>query len=113
VWFLASDRVKLLAYRILDPVKDKGVVSADTTAAKATPTAKKGSPVHLPPETASTAKVAPFHTDTDPADPVYHDNSDCPYGQEIKRQGNDSPGTNGRRRCDWCSRHDRSGSSAR
>ena len=24
--------------------------------------------------------VSPFHTDTDPRDPVYHDNSDCPYG---------------------------------
>jgi len=36
---------------------------------------------------------------------VYHDNSDCPYGQEIKRNDNDKPGKNGRRRCDWCSQH--------
>jgi H+-transporting ATPase len=49
--------------------------------------------------------VAPFHTDSDEDNPVYHDNSDCPYGQEIKRNDNDKPGKNGRRRCDWCSQH--------
>jgi H+-transporting ATPase len=106
VWFLISDRVKLLAYRILDPVKDNGAVSADTA------TTKDGSPADLPPELAFPAKVAPFYTDTDPEEPVYHDNSDCPYGQEIKRHGNDSPGTDGRRRCDWCAQHDRSSSPA-
>jgi hypothetical protein len=36
---------------------------------------------------------------------VYHDSSDCPYGQEIRRDGNDEPGTDGRRQCDWCARH--------
>jgi hypothetical protein len=51
------------------------------------------------------AKVAPFHTDTDPEDPVYHDDSACPYGQEIKRNGNAKPGPAGRRRCDWCASH--------
>ena len=54
---------------------------------------------------ATAATVAPFHTDTDPEDPVYHDRSDCPYGQEITRNGNDKPGTDGRRRCDWCTQH--------
>jgi H+-transporting ATPase len=49
--------------------------------------------------------VNPFHTDTDPEDPVYHDQSECPYGQEIKRNGNNKPGTAGRRRCDWCARN--------
>ena len=100
-WFLVSDRVKLLAYRILDPVRDEGALSAET------PRPKDGAPAGLPPKVASRAKVAPFHTDTDPEDPVYHDNSDCPYGQEIKRNGNDKPGTGGRRRCDWCTEHDR------
>ncbi|HVA05830.1 MAG TPA: hypothetical protein VNG12_03715 [Acidimicrobiales bacterium] len=47
--------------------------------------------------------VAAFHTDTDPEDPVYHDQAECPYGKEIKRNGNDHLGTDGRRRCDWCS----------
>jgi H+-transporting ATPase len=98
-WFLVSDRVKLLAYRILDPVRDEGALSAET------PRPKDGSPADLPPEAAARTKVATFHTDTDPEDPVYHDNRDCPYGQEIKRNGNDKPGTGGRRRCDWCSQH--------
>ena len=75
-WFLVTDRVKLLAYRILDPVDNKAA-----------------------------GIVAPFHTDTDPEDLVYHDRSDCPYGREITRNGNDKPGTDGRRRCDWCTRH--------
>jgi len=38
------------------------------------------------------AAVAPFHTDTDPEDPVYHDNDDCPYGQAIKQNANDKSG---------------------
>jgi len=46
--------------------------------------------------------VPAFHTDTDLEDPVYHDEAECPYGQEIKRNGNDHLGTDGRRRCDWC-----------
>jgi|GEM_PF-2190221 H+-transporting ATPase len=40
--------------------------------------------------------VPPFHTDTDPEDPVYHDNCDCPYGREIMRSGNSRPGKDGR-----------------
>ncbi len=79
-WFLVTDRVKLLAYRILDPVDDKGASA----------------------ETPTTRVVSRFHTDTYPDDPVYHDSTDCPNGQEIKRNGNDKPGTDGRRRCDWC-----------
>jgi H+-transporting ATPase len=54
------------------------------------------------PETKTKTTVAPFHTDTDPGDPVYHDNSDCRYGQQIKANNNDKPGTDDRRRCDWC-----------
>ena len=45
------------------------------------------------------------HTDTDLDHPVYHDRSYCPNGREITRNGNDKPGTDGRRRCDWCSQH--------
>jgi H+-transporting ATPase len=95
-WFLVTDRVKLLAYRILDPVKAEGVVSADTR------TREYRSPADLPEKGAPSLRVAPFHTDGDEDNPVYHDNSDCPYGQEIKRNDNDKPGKNGRRRCDWC-----------
>ena len=76
VWFLVNDRVKLLAYRILDP-----------------------------PKPANAATGAAFHTDTDPGDLVYHDNSQCPSGQKIIAHGNDHPGTDDRRRCDWCAAH--------
>jgi len=78
IWALLSDRVKLLAYKILDP-----------------------------PPVAAGASVAAFHTDTDPEDPVYHDNSQCPYGQEIRANGNAHPGTDNRRRCAWCTDHQR------
>jgi hypothetical protein len=51
-------------------------------------------------------KVAAFHTDSDDYRPedklVYHDQSECGYGKEIKRNGNDVAGTAGRRRCDRC-----------
>lgn len=33
---------------------------------------------------------------------VYHDESECQYGKEIKADGNDIPGTDGRPRCDKC-----------
>jgi H+-transporting ATPase len=94
-WFLVTDRVKLLAYRILDPVSTVAAVPTGTP---------RVSPEHLN-EKPSETKVAPFYTDTDPGEPVYHDNRDCPYGQEIKRNGNDKAGTDGRRRCDWCTQH--------
>jgi H+-transporting ATPase len=95
VWFLITDRVKLLGYRILDPMKRKDSVPAGATTTK--PSASAG---HARP--AATSKVAPFHTDTDPADLVYHDNSARPYGREITSNGNDEPGTDDRRRCEWC-----------
>lgn len=56
---------------------------------------------------AATARVAAFHTDTNPGDAVYHDDDDdCPYGNEIKSDHNDHPGAGHRRRCDWCAQHD-------
>ncbi|MGD0255932.1 MAG: plasma-membrane proton-efflux P-type ATPase [Acidimicrobiales bacterium] len=94
-WFLVTDRVKLLAYRILDPVRT--VAAVPTGVPRVAP--------DQPNQNASTAKVAPFYTETDPEEPVYHDNRDCPYGQEIKRNGNDQAGTDGRRRCDWCTQN--------
>ena len=99
IWFLLTDRVKLLAYRILDPVTTSAAARAGTPAAAISP------PADPPVEAAPAATAGPFHTGTDPGDPVYHDSSGCPYGQEIKRGGNDTPGTDGRRRCDWCARH--------
>ncbi len=85
VWALASDRIKLFAYRILDPANQTAEDAAG----------------------AATMNSAAFYTDTDPRDPVFHDNTDCPYGVEIKNHHNDRPGTDHRRRCDWCTEHDR------
>jgi hypothetical protein len=50
---------------------------------------------------AAKAKVAPFHAGSGP-DGVYHDNSGCAHGQELKANGHAKPGKRGRRRCDWC-----------
>lgn len=51
-------------------------------------------------------KVDPFHTVNEEYPPthrnVYHDESDCEYGKEIKRDRNDVPGEDGRPRCDRC-----------
>jgi len=94
-WFLVTDRVKLLAYRILDPsgaltksAEQRGHRSKADLAAMA-------------------ASVAPFHTgvNTGPGEPVYHDSSACPYAKEIIRGGHYLDGTGDRRRCQWCEAH--------
>jgi H+-transporting ATPase len=96
VWFLITDRVKLLGYRILDP--------AGTAADKSGTRGAHRSRADL---AAMAASVAPFHTDvnTSPDESVYHDTSACPYGQEITRDGHDVAGTDDRRRCEWCEAH--------
>ncbi|MEO8828090.1 plasma-membrane proton-efflux P-type ATPase [Lapillicoccus sp.] len=98
---LASDRVKLLADRVLDRTKDDADASVDTTSTENQP-AKSSAATKV----AATTGRAAFYTDTDPGDAVYHDNDDCPYGKEIKNHHNDHPGTAHRRRCDWCAQHD-------
>jgi H+-transporting ATPase len=103
VWFLVTDRVKLLGYRILDPVTFAPATSGDASAKAHAEVL--GSDAERSPAVGTDTAVPPFHTDTDPEDPVYHDNSDCPYGQEITRNGNSQPGKDGRRRCDWCTEH--------
>jgi H+-transporting ATPase len=105
IWFLITDRVKLAAYKILDPAKNRGTAETRGSAQAGPPAAVPGSPPGPPADAAATAKAAPFHTGTGDGDPVYHDSSDCPYGQEIRRDGNDEPGTGDGRRCDWCARH--------
>ena len=51
-------------------------------------------------------RVPAFHTNSPEYPPthrnVYHDRSECRYGQEIKRDGNDVAGDAGRPRCDDC-----------
>ena len=54
---------------------------------------------------ADATRAAVPHRHRPEEDPVYHDNSECPYGQEITRNSNSQPGKDGRRRCDWCTEH--------
>lgn len=51
------------------------------------------------------ASVAPFHSTAGTDDPVFHDLSACPFGQEITRRGSDNAGRGGGRRCEWCAHH--------
>ena len=95
VWFLLTDRVKLLAYRFLDPLRVHTGAPATTPAVGAAPSAG-------PSTGGADPTVAPFHTTSDEAEPVYHDRSDCPHGREITGNGSGAPGADGRRRCDWC-----------
>ena len=63
IWFLLTDRVKLAAYRILDPLNTNGVVRSGT------PAAGPGSLPGPPGEAVATVRPAPFRTDTAPGDP--------------------------------------------
>jgi H+-transporting ATPase len=112
VWFLFTDRVKLLGYRLLDPAKPATATNENNTATNHDNSADKSRTVGADsavthasaPDAEQATTVAAFHTDTDP-DGVYHDNDDCPYGSEIKDHGNDRPGRQHRRHCDWCTQH--------
>jgi H+-transporting ATPase len=104
VWFLVTDRVKLLGYRILEPGKD-GLVSQSAVVPTKRP-APGVNPADPAPHEMPAGATAPFHTDTDTDDPVYHDNNNCPNGREIKSNGNDKSGSDRRRRCDWCATHE-------
>jgi H+-transporting ATPase len=103
VWFLLTDRIKLLAYRFLDPVKaNPAPVGAGVPAD--VPSAGPGPAIDLRRAAAPKATVAPFHAGSG-SDGVYHDNSGCSYGQELKANGHSEPGKSGRRRCEWCAQH--------
>jgi H+-transporting ATPase len=93
LWFVATDRVKLLGYRFLDP---SAAVDDGTGSSRS-----RRSSSDL---AAMASYVAPFHTDVDtsPGEPVYHDSSACPYAKEILRDGHERAGTGDRRRCEWC-----------
>jgi len=96
VWFVITDRVKLVAYRIFDPP----VAGADPVGSADGPGRHHGP---APDRSVGPDPSAPsFHTGSHEKVPVFHDRSDCPYGQEVMRDGRDEPGTDGRRRCDWC-----------
>jgi H+-transporting ATPase len=109
VWFLLTDRIKLLAYRLLDPVRANPVPIVAGVPAEV-PSAGTGPAIDLRQEAApkatvaAKATVAPFHAGSGRAG-VYHDNSGCAYGQELKANGHAKPGKAGRRRCEWCAEH--------
>jgi hypothetical protein len=85
-----------MAYRVFDPL----------VVAPGSPGSSSGQAQN--PDAATTREVglvdgvAPFHSTSHEKIPVYHDRSDCPYGREIIREGDDERGTGGHRRCDWC-----------
>ena len=82
VWFLLTDRVKLLAYRILDPIRSEAAALTGTSTLEvglpAGPTRTAGQP----------STVDPFHSATDSEHPVYHDRQRLPLraGDQEQRQ---------------------------
>ena len=96
VWFLITDRVKLLAYRLLDPITSGSVAQTGRPSTRPAPSPGTSGGA------GDSSTVQPFHSDADSERPRYHDRGDCPYGRAIKHNGNDAPGTDDRRLCDWC-----------
>jgi H+-transporting ATPase len=88
--FLVTDRVKLLAYRLLDP-------------AKTTPTVTRP---RAPDGTTASSAVGAYHTTSPEHAPrhraVYHTDNACPYGKEISAAHRQA-GTAGRALCTHCS----------
>ncbi len=140
-WFVVTDRVKLLGYRVLNPgggTQNRSGRSSNDVArvrssvapfhtlsghddpvyhdSDACPYAREITHNHAQvlgtdqrrrcEWCARHAVVAPFHSTARSDDPVFHDLSACPYGQEITRRGSDRVGSDARRRCEWCTSHD-------
>jgi H+-transporting ATPase len=99
-WFLLTDRVKLLAYRILDPAPAvaPGVPGAESAAASNKPAAAD-------PSSSSAAAKHAYHTTSVEYLPshrnVYHTDDACPYGSEIN-PSHRQDGTGGRELCSHC-----------
>jgi H+-transporting ATPase len=93
--FLVTDRIKLWAYRILDPPGTDKESMDQRSRRSRTDLA------------AMTSSVEAFHTDvnTGQSEPVYHDSSACPYAKEILRDKHVLSGDGHRRRCQWCENH--------
>jgi len=98
-WFLITDRVKLLAYRILDPAL-AGVPTVPASArAVASDTAV------APQSSNGVTTIGAYHTTSREYPPthrdVYHTDDACPYGKEIKASHRHG-GTGGRELCSQC-----------
>jgi H+-transporting ATPase len=93
LWFVLTDRMKVVAYRLFDPVdensdKDKrsGRLLADLDL--------------------MVANVAPFHSETTSDNGgVFHDSISCPYAREVAHDHHDVVGAENRQRCEWCEHH--------
>jgi len=98
-WFLITDRVKLFAYRVLDPVDSHTTGTTSST----TPDAS-GAPLNMSSNGATTPKHA-YHTTSREYEPshrsVYHTDDACPYGSEIEASHR-VDGTGGRELCSYC-----------
>ena len=98
-WFLITDRVKLLAYRILDPAiaGAPSVPPGAGAAASDKPVAPESSNGATPKHAYHTTsrEYPPSHRD------VYHTDDACPYGKEIKASHRHD-GTGGRELCSQC-----------
>lgn len=46
--------------------------------------------------------VNPYHTNTDPADPVHHVYDDCPAGERVIKDRNAQSGTSNYPLCKFC-----------
>jgi H+-transporting ATPase len=100
-WFLLTDRVKLLAYRILDPAPPvaPGTPAGESAAASNKPAAG------IDPSSNGAAMKRAYHTTSVEYLPshrnVYHTDDACPYGSEINASHREE-GTGGHELCRHC-----------
>jgi hypothetical protein len=50
-------------------------------------------------------RVPEFHTSQPETPAVYHNQSECPFGKQIKPEHKVAGKGTGRRLCDWCAAH--------
>jgi H+-transporting ATPase len=89
-WFLLTDRIKLLAYRLLDPAKTATATLTSSTALDAKTGVDPVGAYHT-----TSREYSPGHRD------VYHTDDACPYGKEITA-AHRQDGTAGRALCTHC-----------
>jgi H+-transporting ATPase len=104
-WFLLTDRVKLLAYRILDPAKSTTSSVTQVTAPDHSATAPGTSGALPDMSNNSATTMHAYHTTAREYPPshrnVYHTDDACPYGSEIN-PSHRQDGAGGRELCRHC-----------
>ena len=96
VWFVVTDRVKLLGYRVLDPSGAATDELARHAHAAPEPT--------WPPWPRASRRSTPTSTPAR-ASPCTTTAARAPTARRSLRDGHDVAGTGGRRRCEWCEAH--------